>query len=302
MQRLVFIIIYPLFWIIASLPQKPFYWLSDFVCFLVYRVFGYRKKVVVNNLRLAFPEKSEKELGRITAKFYTHMCDLFLEMIKSLRISEKEIKERFYVTNAEVLKKYYDAKQGVHFVCGHFASYEWALALEYHMDQKGFAIYTPLANKHFDKLVRKIRRKHNAGLIPRTGAGKTIAKQKEDGIIAAYGMAMDQSPQPHRAKYWRPFLGVTVPVFTGVEKIVKELDQAVTFLDIQKVKRGYYTCTFREITDTPNDYPDYKITDIFIDMLEKQIRNQPEYYLWTHKRFKHRDKVPENLPESGIIE
>ena len=204
--------------------------------------------------------------------------------------------------NAGDLKKYYDNNQSVHLVCGHFASYEWAMSLEYHLEHKGYAVYKPLANEHFDKLVGKIRKKHNALLISKYDTKKELARHKKEGIMAAYGMAMDQSPQPYRAKYWRPFLGVTVPVFTGVETLAKQLDQAVIFLDIQKVKRGYYTATFREITATPNEYPDFKITDIFTEMLEAQIRKQPEYYLWTHKRFKHMKAVPKDLPASGIIE
>ncbi len=290
MQLLVYIIAYPLLWIIASLPFRLFYLFSDFVYFLVYRVFKYRKNVVVENIKMAFPEKSDIEVKRITKKFYEHMCDLFLEMIKSLRISEKEIKKRFYVNNAEAIDKYAEAHQSVQLICGHFASYEWAMSLEYHIAHKGFAVYTPLGNKYFDRLVQKIRKRHNAELISRYDSMATIQMHHDTNVLAMYGMASDQSPMPMKAKYWRDFFGINVPVHTGVEFMAKKFNQAVVFIDIQKVKRGYYTATFKEITATPNDFPDYEITDIFTDMLEAQIRKAPEYYLWTHKRFKHRDK------------
>jgi len=131
-------------------------------------------------------------------------------------------------------------------------------------------------------------------LISRYESMETIQMHHDTKVLAMYGMASDQSPMPSKAKYWRTFFDITVPVHTGVEFMAKKFNQAVVFIDIQKAKRGYYTATFKEITTTPNDYPDYEITDIFTDMLEAQIRQAPEYYLWTHKRFKHKDKNPNN--------
>jgi KDO2-lipid IV(A) lauroyltransferase len=301
MQFLIYILIYPVLWGISLLPFSVFYKFSDAVCFLVYRVIGYRKKVVRNNLMLSFPEKSKNEIVEIEGKFYSHMCDLFLEMIKSLTISKKEIQKRFRFVNLDVIRHYEKENKNVILVCGHYASYEWMLSLGYFIKHKGFAIYTPLANKYFDRLVKKIRMRHDAFLLSRYNAVSEIKKHKEEGVLAMYGFASDQSPSAKRARYWRPFMGVTVPVFTGAEFIAKETDCTVIFLDIQKVKRGYYETTFKVIADNPQDYPDYEITDIFTDMLEAQIKAKPEFYLWTHKRFKHRNKAPEGLKNGKLI-
>ncbi|TRZ45302.1 lysophospholipid acyltransferase family protein [Robertkochia solimangrovi] len=292
MQLLIYILVYPFLWLISKLPFPVFYKVSDAICFLVYRVFGYRRKVVQKNLRLSFPDKSESEILGIEKRFYSHLIDLFLEMIKSLDMSEKEIKKRMKFTNIELLKKYEKEGRSVMMVAGHYASYEWVVCLGHYIDSEGVVVYAPLSNKYFDRLVQRIRLKHNITLVSRY---KTLAVMKEhltNKVNAMYGFANDQSPQPHKAHYWRNFMGVKVPVFTMAEKLSKEMDLVVMFLDIQKVKRGYYETTFRLITDTPNALPNYQITDEFTEILEDQIRNKPEYYLWTHNRFKHKDKVP----------
>lgn len=301
MQLLIYLLVYPVLWIISILPFPVFYKVSDAVCFLVYRVFGYRKKVVWQNLRLAFPEKPEDELKDIEKKFYSHMCDLFMEMIKSLSISKSEIQKRFTFANMDLIRRYENENRNVILVCGHYASYEWMLSLGYEIKHKGFAIYTPLANKYFDRLVKKIRMRHQAFLLSRYTAIKDINTHKVEGLLAMYGFASDQSPRVKKAKYWRPFMGVTVPVFTGAEFVAKKTDCPVIFLDIQKVKRGYYNTTFKVIADNPNEFPDYQITDIFTEMLEEQIMAKPEFYLWTHNRFKHRDKAPDGLKNGRLI-
>ncbi|MFD0861957.1 lysophospholipid acyltransferase family protein [Sungkyunkwania multivorans] len=298
MQLVAYILVYPLIWVVSILPFRIFYFVSDCIFFLLYYVIGYRKKVVRNNIQIAFPEKSENEIIAIEKKFYHHMVDLFMEMMKSLSMSKKQMTKRFTYTNLEVLHHYGKKKQNVSLVCGHYASWEWMMSLGYFIEHKGYGIYMPIANKYFDRLVRKIRMKHEAYLIPVKEASKTVVKHHKDGELSMYGFAMDQSPMPHRAKYWRKFFGVTVPVFVGAEELAKACDHAVIFLDIQKVKRGYYQTTFKVITDTPNEYENYQITDTFTEMLEEQIRKAPEYYLWTHRRWKHRDKVPTEVLET----
>lgn len=249
--------------------------------------------MVRENLKLAFPEKPTNELKRIEKEFYTHMCDMFLEMIKSLTISKKEIQKRFTFTNLDLIKEYETKNKSIVLMCGHYASYEWLMSAGYQINHTGYAVYQPLGNKYFDKLVKRIRTKHGVELLSRYQTTKSIQKHKKEGEIAMYGLASDQSPQKHRAKYWRTFLGVYVPVFVGAEKIAKDLDCPVIFMDAQKVKRGFYETSFTLIAEHPNDFPDYEITDRFTALLEKQIRNKPEYYLWTHRRFKHRKKIHE---------
>ncbi|WP_224490413.1 lysophospholipid acyltransferase family protein [Robertkochia flava] len=292
MQLLAYILIYPILWLISILPFRVFYWVSDAIYFLVYRIIGYRKKVVRKNLELSFPEKSKEELDTIESRFYRHMVDLFLEMIKSMNISKEELLKRFQYTNLDLLSKYEEEGKSVVIVIGHYGSYEWLMSLGYFIKHEGYAIYAPLSNKYFDRLVKRIRSKHNAFLISRYKTVEIIQQHLKEGKLAVYGFANDQSPQAQKARYWRPFMGVTVPVFTYAETLAKQLDMAVIYCGIEKEKRGHYKATFRLITDSPNDFADYEITDRFTELLEEQIKADPAYYLWTHNRFKHRDKVP----------
>lgn len=295
MQLLIYLILYPILWFISILPFRLFYMVSDGICFLVYRVFGYRKKVVRQNLELSFPEKSKEELDKIESRFYTHMVDLFMEMIKSMTISKKELLRRFEYTNIELLSKYEKEGKSIVLLAGHYASYEWLTSIGYFTSHKGYAIYSPLSNKYFDRLVKRIRSRHNAFLLSRYRTLETVKQHLKEGTLAVYGFANDQSPQPRKAYYWRPFMGVTVPVFTYAERLAKDLDLPVLYVGVKKIKRGYYQATFSVITDDPQSFPDYEITDRYTEKLEEEIRKDPAYYLWTHNRFKHRDKVPANL-------
>ncbi|THD67874.1 lipid A biosynthesis acyltransferase [Robertkochia marina] len=292
MQLLVFIILYPILWVISILPFRIFYWVSDAIYFLVYKIIGYRKKVVRKNLELSFPEKSKAELDLIESRFYQHMVDLFLEMIKSMNISKEEMIKRFQYSNLELLSEYEEKGKSIVMVIGHYGSYEWFMSLGYFIKHEGHAIYAPLSNKYLDRLVKKIRSKHNAYMVSRYHVLDLVKKHKEDGTPAIYGFANDQSPQAHKARYWRPFMGVTVPVFTYAESLAKEMDLPVMYCGINKEKRGYYKATFKVITDTPRQFDDYEITDRFTELLEEQIKADPAYYLWSHNRFKHKDKVP----------
>lgn len=295
MQLLVYILVYPLLWLISILPFRIFYMLSDAICFLVYRIIGYRKKVVRKNLELAFPDKKEEELDLIEARFYRHMVDLFMEMIKSMSISKKQLLKRMNYENLELIAKYEKEGRSIMLLTGHYASYEWLTSIGYFTKHKSYAIYAPLSNKYFDRLVKRIRSRHNAYLISRYHTVNTIKKHQKEGELALYGFANDQSPQPHKAHYWRPFMGVTVPVFTNAERLAKDMEMVVVYIQTEKIKRGHYRATFKLVTDAPRDYPDYKITDIYTEMLEAQIKKDPAYYLWTHNRFKHKDKIPANL-------
>lgn len=289
MQRLVYWFIYPILLLISLLPFWLFYKFSDLIFFIVYHIIGYRKKIVMENLVLAFPEKSENELKRIQKKFYSHMCDMFLEMVKSISISEEEIKKRFEFTNKEEILRIRKMDKSIILMCGHYASYEWMNALQlFGINFKGFGVYKKVKNPYIDKLARDIRGRYDGILIPTVEATKTIADNEKKEIKGVYGMVADQSPKLDRAKYWLDFMNIKVPVFMGSEKLAKDLDMAVVYLQVVKLKRGYYQASFINITDNPREEPDYKITKRFFYLLEKQIRTAPEYYLWTHKRWKHK--------------
>ena len=290
MQLLIYLLVYPFLWFISILPFRLLYLFSDFIFVFVYHIFGYRKKVVVSNLNLVFPEKSKTEIKRITKKFYHHLCDLIVESIKSMTISEAELKKRYTFTNIEVVQNIEAQNKSVILMCAHYASWEWIFIIQTYLKSKGNGIYKRLANKYFDKLVKRIRAKYNTDLITTKETISTLIKLKKDGILSINGFASDQSPRLDKAHYWKEFMGIEVPIHTGAEMLSKKLDMAVVFFRVKKLKRGYYETTFKTITLTPKDYKDYEITDIYLKEVEAQIYEVPEYYLWTHKRWKHRGK------------
>lgn len=302
MQFIFYLLFYALLWCVSNLPFRVLYFFSDFSRFILYTVWRYRVKVVRKNLRLVFPEKSDAELKKIEKAFYHHFFDTLLEMMKSMTISREELKKRFVYTNLEVLRKYEDRNQSIMVVMGHYANWEWVMGLGDHVKFEGYGIYTPLANKHIDKLIRQIRLKHNSYLISRYHTVRIMLRHRTEKKLAMYGLISDQSPQMRHAHHWTKFLGVMVPVYAGAEIMAKKFDAPVIFLRVEKIKRGYYQGTFEVISDDPKLVPNYQITDKYNQLLEEQIRKRPENYMWTHKRFKHMDKVPDKYKEQPSSE
>ncbi|AIY14481.1 lysophospholipid acyltransferase family protein [Cellulophaga baltica] len=293
MQLLVFILVYPILWFISILPYTLFYWLSDFVFFLVYTLFGYRKKVVYSNLKLVFPDKSGQELLQIQRKFYSHLIDTFMEMIKTMALSKAQVQQRYTIKNIDVLKELGKTKS-VLIVCSHYANWEWNVSINNYVDFKGYAVYQKVANKYFDHWIRKVRARWNTTLITQEETVKTVVRNVRDDVRSAYGMVSDQSPQAHRAPYWTEFMGIKVPVFSGAETMARKMDLGVLFLKVSKIKRGYYEAEFIPITDAGKSTAEHEITDKFLRLTEQQILERPEHYLWTHRRWKHRDKADQH--------
>ena len=292
MQLLVYILVYPILWIISIIPTRLLYVLSDIIFILIYHIIGYRKRVVMDNLKLAFPKKTEGEIKSICKKFYHHFCDIFLETIKSISISEAELKRRFKPTNMEEINKIEALNKNILVMMAHYASWEWIFVLERYTSHKGYAIYKRLQNKYFDALVKRIRAKYNTFLITTKETIPVLTESNKKGELTLSGFIADQTPKIDKARHWNEFMGVKVPIHTGAEMLAKKLNLAVVFCKVKKVKRGYYEVTFKTITLTPEEFKNYEITDIFLKLVEEQIHEAPEFYLWTHKRWKHKDNVP----------
>lgn len=293
MSLLVYCLVYPILWGISRLPFPVLYGLSDLLYFWLYRVFGYRQKVVAENLALAFPEKSEAERKRLEKTFYKHLCDVFLEMAKTLGISEKEMEKRFYIEDLGPLKEMEEKGVSVILHGAHMASWEWSMALNRKLKNlQAYAIYKPLANPYFDRLAQRIRGKWGTSLLSTSATKQIVSDNIENGVPSIYGMLSDQSPMPIKADYWRCFLGVPVPVHTGAEKLARRWDLPMLYLNVKKVKRGHYTAHIESLVDHSKETDRFEITDKYLDRVQQAISEQPEYYLWTHKRFKHRHKDP----------
>ena len=288
MQFLAYIVAYPFLWLISILPFRIFYWFSDFVYFLVYHVIGYRRKTVRENLALTLPHLSDAERKEIEKKFYQHMCDMFLEMIKTMSITPEEMEKRFTITNMDLFHEYENKGKSVVLVASHYASWEWLLTLNKRMLFNGVGVYKKIANPYFDKLVRKIRGKYDAELVETKKAIPLMAQNQRDGILSLYGLASDQSPKLDRIFHSMKFMGIEVPVHTGAEMLAKKYDLSVIFIKVKKVGRGYYEATIIPIADNPKEYENFDVTEKYLREVEKQIYEAPEYYLWTHKRWKHR--------------
>ncbi len=291
MQLLTFILLYPFLWVISILPHRLFYGFSDVVFIFVYHIFGYRRKVVQNNLKLVFPENNDTEIHRIEKAFFKHMCDMFLETIKTMSLSKEQVRKKYKVLNIEVLRKL-EKERSILIVCSHYANWEWNVSINNYVDAKGYAVYQKINNKYFDSFIRRVRARWNTTLITQQETVKTVVRDKRDGVVGIFGMVSDQSPQRHRAQYWSQFMGIKVPVFNGAETMARKLDLAVVFLKVSKVKRGYYEAKFIPIAEHGKQTEENEITDSFLRLTEKQIREKPEHYLWTHKRWKHRGKQP----------
>ena len=288
MQLLAFVVIYPILWVTSLLPFRLLYGVSDGLYFILYRLVGYRKKTVSENLKLVFPEKSEAERKRIEKKFYHHLCDMILEAIKSMNIRKEDMKKRFKFTNIEIIKDFEKRNKSISLMCAHYGSWEWIFILQAYTSHKTFAIYKRLNNKYFDRMIRKIRARYDSYLITTKETAAVLTENKKKGLLTINGFAADQSPKKNKAYHWNKFMGIDVPVHTGAEMLSKKLDLSVVFFSVKRVKRGFYETTFKTLTEAPNNFEDYKITDQFIALVENQIYEAPEYYLWTHKRWKHR--------------
>ncbi|WKW46762.1 lipid A biosynthesis acyltransferase [Myroides sp. JBRI-B21084] len=290
MKYLVFLIIYAVLWCISIMPFAVLYMLANVVYVLVYYVVRYRVKTVRANLALAFPHLTAIERKNIEKKFYHHLCDLFLEMIKTITVSQKQLDKRFVFKNVELLKEFEQKQKSIILMLPHYGNWEWVIGLGKHIDFKGFGIYKKLANKYFDKLFRDIRSRFNAELVSTHQTSGVIRENQAKNLYGVYLFLSDQTPLLRENLHWEPFMGVEVPVHMGAEALARKLNMNILYLNVEKVKRGYYEASFSVITDDIKSEPKYKPTRMFLDKVEDQIKNAPEFYFWTHKRWKHKDQ------------
>ena len=292
MQSLAFYLTYPLIWLFSLLPMRVLYLFSDFFYFLIYYVFGYRKKVVLLNLKLAFPNKSEDELKTIRKKFFRHFTDIFMESVKGFTISEKEILKRYSYKNPELANKVIENGKSVALVGAHLANWEWSITLPKVLNITVFGAYTKLANKHYEKVVKASRSRFGVIGYKTSDIIKQMSNNKKNNVQGLYILLSDQSPQVHKTHYWADFFGNRVPIHTGAEMLSKKFDFSVINYTTRKIKRGYYETEFTLITENAKEFENYQITDMYLQITEEAIKANPENYLWSHKRFKHMGKEP----------
>lgn len=284
-------IIGSIWYLVSLLPMKVLYFLSDALYLLVYYAFGYRRKIVRKNLTQSFPEKSLPEIIKIEKKFYHFFCDYFAENLKQFSISEKEMKKRMAISGIDEINARME-KEGKNFCfvyLGHYCNWEWIASLPYWApkDMLCAQIYHPLYSKTFDQLFLRIRNQFGGECIPMKETLRRIIELRKAKQKTIIGFISDQAPKWNSIHHFTPFLNQETPVFTGTEKIAKQVDALVYYGEVKRIKRGYYSCEFKPLTDEPiKGIPDWELTDLYAKKLESMIQEVPHLWLWSHNRWK----------------
>jgi len=257
---------------------------------LIFYIFSYRKKVVIQNLKNSFPEKSDQEIKKITKKFYKHFCDVIFETLKLMTISVPEFKKRFAFTPSAIamFNNFEANKQSVIGVMGHCGNWEWgAIAHQFYFKQLITGVYHPLSNKNFDGFMKKLRGRMGGNIVAMNNLLRELVTLRQKKIATTIGLIADQTPPPE-GSYWTTFLNQDTPVFLGPEKLAKKFNYPVIYVGIKKIKRSFYEMEATLITDKPNEIADGIITELHTKVLEENILDQPHIWLWTHRRWKHK--------------
>jgi Kdo2-lipid IVA lauroyltransferase/acyltransferase len=287
-RAVIFYLVLPFIYLLSLLPFPLLYLLSDIFYFFIYHIFGYRKQIVIANLRNSFPGKSDAEIRTITRKFYRYFCDLFLETFKTLTISEKKMLQRCNLDQNAVAifdRLYAEGKSGI-IVMGHWGNWEWAgNAFSLQCKQQLYVIYHPLRSEQFNNLVIKMRRRFGTKLIEMKETFREMVKLRDE--INATAFIADQTPAPEAA-HWMQFMNQDTPVFKGTGKIAKKLNYPVLYVSVERIKRGSYIVHTEVLIEHPGALTEEEITEIHTKRLEKDIISQPEIWLWSHRRWKHK--------------
>lgn len=288
MKKLLYGSVFCIWYLMSLLPLRALYVLSDGLFYLIYYIVKYRRPLVRKHLADCFPEKSEAERIQIEKDYYSWFCDYIVETIKLFSMSKKQIKKRMKFVGAEKVMDSCRKGQSCAVYLGHYCNWEWITSLQLWVDESIACgeIYHPLENKAFDKLFLYLRNRLGALCIPMAESIRKIMKMRQEGKQTVIGFIADQVPLWENIHYWTDFLHHDTPVFTGTERIARKANFAVYYMDVQRLKRGYYQAEFKLITETPKELKEFEITERYIRELEKTIRRQPPFYLWTHNRWK----------------
>lgn len=272
---------------LSLLPLRVLYVLSDLLYIVLFRMIGFRRKVVLGNLRNAFPEKSEQEIRQLAFRFYRHLSDLIVEGVHMFSMSEKEGVARMRLGNPEVLEPFYAQGKSVFLVIGHYNSWEYAaFAMNPQMKHQAAALYAPLSNSFFNQKIKEARGRCGITLIPKQDAARYMASSRTQPM--AMLMGADQSPTFSKSVHWTTFLNQETAVMLGTELFSRRYDMPVFFADIRKVKRGRYEMWFSLLVSNPRATSAGEITELHTRALEQQILAEPAFWLWSHRRWKRK--------------
>lgn len=302
MDFLLFIISYGIIWLLSWLPLTVLYIFSDICYFFIWYIIPYRKKLVYKNLSVSFPEKSAPELRIIAKKFYTNLCDNFIESLAAIHLSEKEHLKRYKLKNVELLNDLYSAGKDVLLMSAHYGNWEWLSLFPLYFNFRTYAIYKILHNKYYDRIFSNLRSKYGVIAVSKEKAYRSLLEYKKTGdkIPMLAFLLGDQRPRWQEVQHWIRFMNQDTSVMSGPEKIAMKFNMAVVFIRHDKLRRGYYESEFILLASEAINTKPFEITEKYYQTLENIIRENPGEYLWSHNRWKHsikKDsfKKPHNL-------
>lgn len=272
--------------IFSLLPFWFLYGLCELTAIFAYHILRYRRDIVSQNLAIAFPEKSERERERIAKQFYRQFLQVFAEMIKAYRFTKQDWQERVPITNPEVVNKFLDAGVPVILMSGHTANWEWpGFSVSQQFDYTMEFLYKPIKKEWQDKTMLQMRQKHGSIAIPKDNAMREVIKRRK--VPRLVGFISDQQPSMGTEKYWLDFLNRPTAFYVGAERIATLTQYAVFYVDTQRIARGRYEVSFRQIDEPPYEKGHRGIIAAFVKMLEATIHRNPADYLWSHRRWKY---------------
>ena len=288
MTKVGYYIGYAIWYTLSLLPLRVLYVLSDLLYLLVSRIVRYRHRVIWNNLKTSFPEKTDQEIRRIEHDFYHYFCDYLVETIKMMTISERQLRQRMTFTGMEELNRVLSSGQSCAVYLGHVGNWEWITSLPFWVssDVQCAQIYHPLENAASDKLFLKVRERLGARCIAMNDTLREVVRYRREGRTICVGYISDQKPHWVNIHHWVDFLNHDTPVLTGTERIVRSTGHAVFYADVTRKRRGYYNCDLQLITTDPKSTNEWELTDRYFSALEQTIRRDPAIWLWSHDRWK----------------
>lgn len=290
MSKILYPIVYGFCYMISLLPLRVLYCISDVLYLLLYKLIGYRRRVVRNNLSTSFPEKDEKERRTIEKKFYHFFCDYIIETIKLLSIRRKTLLKHMEYRNMEEIERCFDEGQSVCALLGHYCNWEFLTTVNVgwkrYPEAKVGLVYHPLSSKVVDRLIIATRQHTGGVAVPKQEVLRYMIRYKQQGLHSLFGLISDQSPKWENIHLWLPFLNHETPVFTGAERLIRKMNNAVFYAEMSRPKRGKYVVNFQLMTREPGTLEENELTRMFFTRLEETIRQTPHLYLWSHDRWK----------------
>lgn len=290
MKEFLYNIIYGIFYLVSKLPYRALYVISDIANLVLYNIVRYRRDIVRRNITSAFPEKSLEECISIERGFYKWFCDYFVETVKLMSVSRQELLSRIEFRGIDKIEECFDRGQTCAGILGHYGNWELlsatGLVIKKHPEAVIGLIYHPLRSQLFDRLFINMRQSMGGVCVPKKDILRYLVSFRSQNLMNLFGYIADQAPRYRNIHLWLPFLNHDTPVFTGAERIMRKMNNAVFYIDVERPERGKYIYTFKLMTDKPGEMPEFEITKKFFVMLEQTIRREPRFYLWSHNRWK----------------